>query len=190
MDNRRIEMARKLPKRFETYSINKMTDTSSFAYVQAYVDDIDNNLKKGIGLLLIGSNGIGKTGALASVHQIVRERRVGWGAKERMWCRARDIALNYGYFYIDETFDETVDNLYNTCEWLVVDELGRESDIKNYERRLHSLLSSRRDNLAVTSFTSNLTLQKIEELYGRGFHSMLHETCWIVQCDGPDRRVA
>ena len=189
MENRIIDMVRKLPKRFETYTIDKLTDNASFAYVRGYIDNLSNNLKTGKGLFLYGANGIGKTGALACVHHAVKARRIEWGAKERMWCRARDIALSYGYFYTDETFDESVDHLYNTCAWLVVDELGRESDIKNYERRLHSLLSSRRDNMVVTSFTSNLSLMKIQEIYGNGFYSMLHETCYIVECDGPDRRI-
>jgi DNA replication protein DnaC len=106
-----------------------------------------------------------------------------------MWCRARDIATTYGYWLQDETFDEPVDSLYNSAKFLVVDELGREQDVKNFAQRMHSLLSVRRDNLLVTCFTTNLSLEKVGNVYGAGFYSILHETCFACSAQGPDRRI-
>ena len=183
-----IDMARKLPLRYQQFSFEQITESASFDIVREYLGDLRGFIKKGVGLALLGPNGCGKTGALAMVQQRLLAELPQWGAKDRMWCRARDIALTYGYFKVDITFDEDVDVLYNTARWLVVDELGRETDIKNFDRRMHSLLSSRRDNMCVTCFTSNMDMTKIRDTYGEGFASLLYETCIVATVDGPDRR--
>jgi len=190
MYGQQISMARSIPSKYSAFSLSELTSTPTFDGVRSYADNIKSHLSKKRGLLLVGANGIGKTGALASIHNLLATVRPMWGVKERMWCRARDIAKTYEYGHFDETFDEPVDELYNSCAWLVIDELGREADVKNFEHRMHSLLSSRRDNMKITSFTSNLSLSQIRNIYGEGFYSILHETsAFIIECDGPDRRM-
>lgn len=183
-----IDMARRLPLRYQQFSFERVTQHESFDIVREYGNGLRSFCKQGVGLALLGPNGCGKTGALAMLHRRVEAEFPQWGAKDRMWCRARDIALTYGYFNTDQTFDEDVDSLYNTARWLVIDELGRETDIKNFDRRMHSLLSSRRDNLCITCFTSNMSLENIQATYGEGFASLLHETCILASVEGPDRR--
>lgn len=185
-----IDMARRMPLRYQAFSPDRLTGEPSFNIVREYLANIRQNCRNAVGLALLGPNGCGKTGAMAILHKAVEKAVPHWGAKARMWCRARDIATSYGYFKSDSTFDEDVDTLYNEARWLVVDELGRETDIKNFDRRMHSLLSSRRDNLCTTCFTSNMTLDKICEVYGEGFYSLLHETCIVAVVSGPDRRMA
>lgn len=190
MEDEYIDMARKLPARLQEATVEGITADPSFDPVREYLAHLEANIRKGMGLLLCGPNGAGKTGAMSAVFQEVKRRWPGMGAKNLMWCRARDIALSYGYFKTDSTFDEPVDRLYEGSRVLVIDELGRESDIKNYNMRMHNLFGIRRDNRRVTSFTSNLPPDQLAIKYGPGFMSLLAETCLVVQVGGDDRRQA
>src|SRR6476646_8219009 len=96
-----------------------------------------------MGLLLMGPNGSGKSGALAALHNLAKTIPQLSSSKYTMWCYARDVARTYEYGLIDQTFDDYVDDMYEEAKWLVIDELGRESDIKNHDRRMHALLRKR-----------------------------------------------
>src|SRR6185369_6687723 len=98
-------------------------------------------------------------------------QRRNYGSKTLMWCRADDIAQSYGYDKTDATFDDPVDKLYEGARVLFIDELGRETDVKNSDRRILRLFHRRYDNRRVTNFTTNLTFDELEKQYGESLVS-------------------
>lgn len=189
---REIDISRRLPDRLAKYTLEGITPDLSFDPVRAYHQKLHEYVKAGVGLCLSGPNGSGKSGAQAAIFSFLRLAKPNWGSREKMWCRARDVASTYGYFMNDQEFDQPIDDLYEKAKYLIIDELGRETDIKNFDSRMFSLLGVRRDNNLVTGFTTNLSLGEgtgsIHDKYGVGFYSTLHETCVLVSVGGKDRR--
>jgi DNA replication protein DnaC len=193
--NQYIDMTRRLPLRLEKVCTEQgLTRQSSFTPVLDYLNRVGFYLGRRVGLCLSGPNGIGKTGALMVAVKRIRQIREGWMSREIMWTTARDIAREYEYGNLDNTFDDSVDTLLETAELLVIDELGRECDIKNFERRMLALLRKRVDNRKTTLIATNLSLSvepnlpNIKNVYGEAYWSLLHEACLMVTVEGPDRR--
>lgn len=189
MDTLVQNIPRKLPQRMRKYRLDGVSADPSFGIVREYATSIKRQVRLGNGLFLYGANGCGKSGALAALWNEMRKACPQIGASERIWCRARNIARTYEFNYVDAEFDERFDDIFETAKWLVVDELGRESDVRNYERRMCNLLAVRVDNRLVTHFSSNFTPDQLKEMYGLGFVSLLHEATAIVPVSGPDRRL-
>ncbi len=186
---------RSLPKKYADCSIEQVSSGLEWNSVRDYYNSPGKYLHHGVGLVLSGPNGCGKTGAAAVLYKKVKESRPSWGSRNVVWASSRDIATYYGHYLTEGVFDIPVDEFYNTAKWLVIDELGRESNEKNFDRRLYSLLKARSDEKLTTLFTTNLSLRDNPEdrntvvgLYGNSFYSLLHEACVLVSVIGDDRR--
>lgn len=194
MGDNEIIMKRRMPEKYKSCGLGGVPAGEAWDTIRRYEAQLSKQ-RPTVGIVLAGPNGVGKSGAMAVLHKEANCKYPHWASRHLMWANARDIALSYGYYKTDIVFDEDVDSLYESAKWLVVDELGKESDIRNFDRRMQSLLRCRSENNVVTHFTTNLSLEENENdqgtvlgLYGKSFWSLLHETCILVSVDGEDRR--
>lgn len=195
MEDRSIRMTRLIPPKYRSYSADALPTDPSFNEVKRYHRELDEYFRHGVGLLLSGPNGVGKTGFLAVLFRYATRRYPQWGVADRVWTRARDVAQQYNYNYWEAEIGVPVDVVFQEAKLLVVDELGRESDIKNFDRRMHNLLQRRTESGLVTMYTTNLSLDAepgkpgtVRTTYGEGFWSLIHQSCMVVTVGGPDRR--
>jgi DNA replication protein DnaC len=196
MNEKLVTLARQMPPAYKSFTTARASRDKSFDPIRQYHKDMAVNFLNGVGVMMSGPNGVGKTGWLAVLFMYAVKLYPQWGVHQRLWLRARDVAQTYGYHLQEQEFDYPVDSLLQEAKILVIDELGRESDIKNFDRRMHNLIQRRVENRRVTLFTTNLSLDAdpekpgtVRTVYGEGFWSLLHQSCLAVTVSGPDRRM-
>jgi len=154
--------------------------------VHGYVRKISCNLQQGIGLILMGANGVGKTHTAVAIakHVLLRTPRV-------LYLTGPDLieALIHDQPY---TEDMTIRVAVKTREFLVIDDLGSEyrgSGSGYSELNYLNLLRTRMQQLGkATLFTTNLDREGLEQAYGPGMISLLAECCLPLTLSGQDIR--
>jgi DNA replication protein DnaC len=150
-----------------------------------YTDSADRLIPAGIGLLMLGTPGTGKTmlstlllkdlvgqgykGFFTTFHGLLDNFTDGWGGQEKKaW------------------FDGRVRN----AGVLVIDDMGREHKgrIDLAQSTLDYVLRARVSNARPTILTSNLTPEKISELYSTNALSLLSESAMQIDFVGEDYR--
>lgn len=190
-----------VPARFAGAEINHIANPELASCVRDYASNLRNNLKKGIGLLLSGPPGIGKTWAIVALTNYLVKRSVTppwvvFDTSYRLLDRYAPVVRT------QDTFDHgrgcTWDHSYESCQWLVINDLGktyqggklREQDVYKVGR----LLRTRSEKMLVTHITTNLPLriydgyESMRDRYGDSVWSLVRESmeCW--ELDGPDMR--
>lgn len=127
-------------------------------------DKIRYNVSQGIGLMLYGANGTGKTSLTSII--LKRARRYGFDC---FFGSAFDL---FEAFANKVPFDEGV-SLWDWCkqvDLLVIDDLGHEGESWNHKesRLFEVLLRHRTDDLKSTIVTTNLYPDEFEKQYKNG----------------------
>lgn len=160
--------------------------------LQAYLDRIEDNARRGIGLLLSGLNGTGKTAAAVIVAKEYKRR----GATV-LFVTAGDV-LDYkidGHWWSDDT------SYWEWCrevDVLVLDDLGK-GGASGYEATMwDQLLRYRHQRGYVTILTTNLALDGagadreagLAAALKRSTLEVLKESVWPLRVGGVNRRDA
>ena len=139
------------------------------------------------GLFLTGPNGTGKT-HLATA--ILRDSILN----AEVFCRF--IKIPTLLFAVKKAFasdvhdsEEVLIQRFIDYDLLILDELGVEKATKWALQTLYLIIDGRSSNLKKTVFTSNLTLQDIEDNLDPRFASRIVEMCKIINVHGPDFRL-
>lgn len=161
-------------------------DISSSDTLTAFVKAMPGNLTRGAGLLLTGPHGTGKTyGACAvALHALKHTPRVMY-----LTAPALIDALKPDAPKFDDQYSQI--GMLESRDLLVVDDLGaeyRHATSGFSEQNLINLFRYRVQEKRATIITTNLTGDKIEELYGPGMRSLLNELCTPVVMKGVDKR--
>jgi DNA replication protein DnaC len=145
-----------------------------------YVSNMPKMDKAGMGLLLLGPHGTGKTALACRVlaESMARGQHVAHFcfASEIDWC-----ARHRG--------DETASGakrwqlLTRDAQWLVIDDLGMERDAEWNRRWLEEVLTSRYAWKVPTIITSNWSAEEIEERSPR-LHQLMKDAYTVVDCTG------
>jgi DNA replication protein DnaC len=175
----------RVPKRYWTASMDGVQE-SVREVATKYLANIDEMLSKGVGLLLWGSNGIGKTSLSVVIGKEYRRR-----GQSLLFLEAAEIK---GAVINSEMFDEeqTLWERAKTVEVLLIDDLGKGvQDSTGFGARvLDELIRHRNANKRVTFITTNMTLKAIEEeLKSSTMHS-LKECIYPMRISGEDLREA
>jgi len=143
------------------------------------------------GLLLEGSNGIGKTYIACALARLFQRR--GWIVKPPVFTSISFIMDNWNEE--DVWRGKSWKDTFIYTPFLILDDLGKEDLANEYMvskivSKLGYLLRSRLQNNRYTVITTNLDENGIKRIYGDSMHSILHEiaTHWII-LTGPDRRI-
>jgi DNA replication protein DnaC len=176
------------PPRFVSAKIADL-DSEQMRIPLEYWASAASNAKKGIGLLLSGPNGCGKTYALAAFTNALTKIDSEFANATKALTRY----MSFDGKEWDETRNQSFDCTLETVDWLVLDDLGKEYRGGKLQEqmtfRLGALLRARSENLKITHISTNIYPAKgVREIYGDSIASLLLEMCKIVEITGLDRR--
>lgn len=152
----------------------------------AYIARLDEMVDRGIGLLILGAAGVGKSGALAVVGKEARARghtalyTTVWDLREAVRARAP----------FDN--DETMFDRARGVGVLMLDNLRAEdgAEMVFNRRSLEELLSERANRARPTLVTTRMTLREIDDVKN-GWKNLLSAGKLVtVALTGPDRHAA
>ena len=166
------------------YKTNLSLIKDSFAYkksVVSYLENIDNCIKKGQGLVLYGEYSSGKSGIAAlCMKAAINYGHIGF------WVRCLDITADK----IEKNmFDENT-SVYDRClevPILVIDEVIIKKNVAYSEILLEEVIRHRIDDVKTTIITSNHTLKDLEDRHP-ALMAALSESCFPINVKGWDYR--
>lgn len=191
----------RIPPRFRDANL-KHVDKDAYRPVLTYLKDYKQHAARGVGLLLSGPVGVGKTYTISALTLAIAKLyepnlRCEFVTGADFFDRVRPINPD-GY---DEYRDQTWVKTYSTIQHLVINDLGKEYRGGGFAEQatycLGKVLRARSENLLTTYFTTNLAIKTregasatIEETYGGSVTSLLREMIIPVTVVGADMRRA
>lgn len=188
----------RVPKRFHAATIDTV-DKGQFDMVFDYLENLKKNVTEGVGLILAGSNGVGKSWATVALTRAASERFAR--ARLRFDCEfvtAPDLFENMPVFESstsakDDRRNSAWVDTYMNVPWLVLNDLGKEYREGQLQQqvayKLGRLLRSRSEKCLVTHVTTQLDPKQLSATYGESITSLLREMNRAFVVSGPDRRI-
>ena len=173
----------RLPLRFWESSLAEI-DPSLQPIIIKYLQQLDEHLDNGEGLLLWGANGGGKTSAASVVAKEVR--RTGASVLYVTSERLRQSVLEKTEFADDQLLIERA----RQVDFLMLDDLGKEHSGQTgfSERLFEDLIRERSAEKKATFITTNQDTKEIVERYKVSMVEVLKETVVPVHVKAPNRR--
>jgi DNA replication protein DnaC len=194
----------RVPPRFKSATMDTL-DKKQFGLMFEYLARIDSNVKRGLGLLLSGPAGVGKSWAtvgLTRAAQLHFAQKGVWFDYE--FVTAYDFFENIPSFdsakqqFIDDRRSRPWLSTYVKVPWLILNDLGKE----NRSGQLHAqvvyklgrVLRARSERMLVTHITTNLPLkaakggETFQSVYGDSIMSLLAEMVKASHINGTDKR--
>jgi len=161
-------------------------DAKKCAYyreISLYIEAIVRNLHDGVGLLLWGPMGHGKTHLACSVlKKGIAHNAYGLYVEASQVAKAV-IEKTPGLFE-----GQTLQERLETVDLLVIDDLGSEHTSTFDKRCVENLMRFRVTRKKSTVLTTNLTLEELGTVYGRGLATVLREKVYPVKVVSHDWR--
>lgn len=158
-------------------------------YVRDYIRNIPENFEANHGVMLYGSNGVGKS-FIASL--IVKYAYIFRYTSKR--CTFVDYINEYTRMWgcknpiEKEELEEHFYRNYKAVEFLCLEEIGKELDTKLSPTVLEDLLRYREERGLVTIICTNLNPTDIKDKYGNSIMSLIKGNCTPVKLVGADNR--
>jgi DNA replication protein DnaC len=168
---RLAQMKANIPKEFwDVENMTVMANQECFDLIQKYVDHIENAFENGLGFLMIGENGVGKTTAATMI--LAKAIRAGHTA---FYTTLSDLV---DAFYKSVKDDWVVEKLAELLDvdFLVLDEMDKahmKSGSTFLQSKLDSILRQRRATVKSTTVISNMTQSELNDLFGASVMSIL-----------------
>lgn len=184
-----------IPKKFHSSTINDFKDWGRKSLIEVkrffadYITNIDTKFSDNCGLLIYGSNGVGKTfmscliAKEAYIHRYTT-RRVTFVEYIDSYTKV------WGARSIDEKeyYEQEFYNNYKAVEFLILEEVGKEIDSKVSAPILEDCLRYREDNGLVTIICTNLDIPTIVDRYGASVSSLMRGNMLPICIEGKDKR--
>ena len=189
----------KMGKRFKTRSFETfiLNDQNAKAYqaVKRYSDNFKKHADQGLGFMLSGSYGTGKTHLVAAlaIDLINKGIPVVFGT---MISLLGKIKQTYGGSWNQEDELEIIET-YSSVDLLIIDDLGKERTSEWALEKLFSIVNSRYENNLPVIITTNYDLEGlVDKLAINGnsdiadsLVSRLHEMCVGIRLNTSDHRM-
>jgi len=177
----------RLPERFWTASTDEIhIEGENRDKIARYIDQLPDAMNRGLGLMLWGPNGRGKTAIAALVAK--EAARWGYGC---MFIRAADLVdRQFGKAVFDKDDGITVRARARTVSLLVLDDLGKEHrDQHGFTvAEMEEFMRERISRRLVTVITTNMIPRDMGEVYKPSMLEVMKESIYPLKCDGPDLR--
>jgi DNA replication protein DnaC len=188
-----VEAAR-IPKRYEKCAFESYfaLNPSQEAAVALSKQVADSYPSFEIGLLMLGTCGVGKTHLAVSILRALLEKNIGC-----LFYDFRDLLkeIQESWNSATQTSEMEVLAPVYDAEVLVLDELGASKPTEWVKDTMTHIINKRYNDKKVTIFTSNYLDQKsnqydetLQERVGVRLRSRLHEMCKVISITGDDYR--
>lgn len=188
----------RIPTRFRNKGLHTYDtdagDATAFKAVSKWCSSLHDNLSNGMGLVLYGPTGVGKTHMAQGVLQYAVSNNPLSGAfvtTDRYMDMLYDAQKNDGMLpsaYKDPNFLKYVRRIFDI---VVIDGLGTERVTTEFARKeISSLIDSRYEEQLTTIVTTSLSPNEIGRTYGNRVLSILQESCYFILVEGRDYRTA
>jgi DNA replication protein DnaC len=161
-------LASGLPR--EYWSADEMVpemNVENFEVCRAYASNLPNAFKHGLGLLLTGANGVGKTSSASII--LLEQLKRGDLGRYVVWT---DFLLSLSRKPKGEEKD--LMRIVYLSPLLILDEIGKDLEGMSSARTLlESIVRRRRGAYLPTIMISNLSRKELEDHYGATFASLL-----------------
>lgn len=158
-------------------------------YIKQYINNLPTNFNNNQGIMLYGSNGVGKS-FIASL--IVKYAYMFRYTSKR--CTFVDYINEYTKMWGSKNPQEKEDleehfyRYYKGVEFLCLEEIGKELDTKLSPTLLEDLLRYREERGLVTIICTNLNPKDLQEKYGNSIISLIKGNCTPIKLVGEDKR--
>lgn len=145
---------------FEVYETNAK-NIQAYETAKKYAEGFKKYVNQGIGLILTGTYGTGKTHLVAAIcHEIMRQGyQPIFGT---MISLLEKIKATYDDDYAKEN-EEQVINKYINCDLLIIDDLGKERTTEWAVEKLYYIINSRYEKNRPILITSNYNIAKLTD---------------------------
>lgn len=190
-------MRRGVPKQLLNVTLGQLDDFNDpdrvkvIEYVKKYIKHIPENFENNQGIMLYGSNGVGKsfiatlivkyayifryTSKRCTFMEYINEYTRMWGCKNP---------------HEKEELEELFYRNYKAVEFLCLEEIGKELDTKLSPTVLEDLLRYREERGLVTIICTNLNPKDLTSKYGNSIISLIKGNCTPIKLVGSDNRQA
>lgn len=188
----------RIPARFRNKGLHTFDtdagDKDAFDAVSKWYSSLQTNLDEGMGLLLYGPTGVGKTHIAQGLlqHAVANNNLSGaFVTTDRFMDMIYDSQKNDGMLpapYKDPNFLKYIRRIFDI---VVLDGLGAERATTEFARKeIPSLIDNRYEEQLTTIVTTPLSPNEIGRIYGQRILSILQESCYFIHVEGKDYRTA
>lgn len=155
-----------------------------------YRDNIDKYINNGIGIILHGPNGSGKSFICTMIlKDLIRKHN-----KRCYMIKAKDLVDMVREGWSTPRNKEILNYKITNADVLFIDDPGKELiDANNWNDKhakmtIEGIIRERVQSNKAIFLTTNYDMAGIASVYGKGFYSMLQESCFQIEVPGSDYR--
>jgi DNA replication protein DnaC len=185
------KIKRTIPARFycKTFgNFDKKKNPGGFDTCRSYAKNFIENLKSGRGLFITGTVGTGKTHLVVAIVDYIARLLKRKGSFKIIFVTAIDLLSEIKYSY-DKNNTEDIINNFETCNLLIIDDLGIEKTTDWTHELFYKIIDSRYSNLLPVIITTNLTDIEIKDKLSERIISRIYEMCKGIKLAGKDYRL-
>jgi len=175
-----------IPLRFQGVSFDELDPTPQLVACREYARNIRENVRRGLGLILKGAVGTGKTTAACAIAKAASD--AGITVHLVRPYRLVDDLDTYRGFGDTEGF-RNLERRLKDAGLLILDDFGLERFESWAEQKVESIISDRYDECRATVITTNLANDDLRDKYRERILDRLKATCAVVTFSGASRRV-
>jgi DNA replication protein DnaC len=167
-------------------------DEKAYNALKVWRSKISEHFENGMGILLYGPTGVGKTHlAQALLVDVVKKNPLSgiFVTSDLFIDMSLDESRNKGELTEPYSDPQLLKYMRRVFDIVVLDGLGSERSTTEFARNsIVSLVESRYEEKLVTMVTTLLPPNEIGRTYGARFNSMLQESCFFIKVEGTDYR--